>query len=107
MCIRDSAVTINAAFTFRIVNPLMLREKWGEDYYGANVAMIVRGAIEEKYSKSSWDEIVEMPHEAIIRPVMDELENSGVELTYFCMEDRSTTKNIRHYGVNISQLQQG
>ncbi len=97
-------ITVNAAFTFRIVDPLLLRKRWGEDYYGANVAMITRGAVEEAYSRNTWDDILEMSHESIINPVRAELEKSGIELTYFCLEDRSNTKSIRHYGVNIANI---
>lgn len=97
-------ITVNAAFTFRITDPLLVRDKWGEDYYGANVAMVVRGAIEETYSRNTWDEVLEMSHESIIHPIRKELELCGVELTYFCMEDRSNTRSIRHYGVNIANV---
>ena len=100
-------VTVNAAFTYQIIDPLVSRSRWGEEYYAANVAMVVRGVIEEIYSRHTWDEVLEIQHSSFIDACKSDLSSYGIELTYFCMEDRSVTRSIRHYGITVAQVTAG
>lgn len=92
-------ITVNPEFAFRIIDPLVVRENWGSGYV-ARVAMILRGAVEEFHAGHNWDHIVAMGHDAVVEEVISELREKGIEVTDFCVEERSPTISIRHFGVD-------
>jgi hypothetical protein len=94
-------ITVNPEFAYRVIDPLLVRENWGPTYV-ARICMAVRGAVEEMHAGHNWSHVQSMSHDEIVGDVRAELLEGGVDLSYFCVEERAPSRALRHYGVRMS-----
>lgn len=99
-------ITIDTGFSYRITDPIKAREMVAENYV-TKAVMIVRGAVRDSISCNDLPDLLEMDQDSALVSQIEEsingsLKEYGMTLTYFCIEDLAKTRNLRHFGVNLS-----
>lgn len=100
------SVTVDTGFSYRITDPLKTRRLVAENYV-TKAVMITRGEVRELIGRNSFEDLsfVSEDSEEMIQTKanIDSLLNEfGLSLTYFCIEDCCITRNLRHFGVQVS-----
>lgn len=93
-------ITVRPGFSFRIIEPLVTRANWGNDYE-ARVAMAARGVVQYWYSKHTLDELHKSGDDGISEEIEQHLLANGVELAWFCVEEHVATDAVRVFGIDI------
>ena len=106
-----ATVTIDTGFAYIIDDPLLLRSTLS-DGYPTRAAMIVRGRVRELVCSHNFVQLNESHVQGkLLNSLEDDcqamLEKYGLSLTYFCIEDFCPTRNIRHFGVTLSNTNIG
>lgn len=101
----DIEITTDTGFSYRIIDPLAVRQNL-HDAYGVRAVMIVRGAVRDMVNGHTYRHIINSGvgsrlHQMVEEEVGYALEVYGMELTYFCIEDFTRTKSLRHFGVSL------
>lgn len=100
------SVTVDTGFSYRITDPLKARRLVAENYV-TKAVMITRGEVRDLVGRNSFEDLsfVSTDSEEMIQTKenIDRLLNEfGLSLTYFCIEDCCITRNLRHFGVQVS-----
>lgn len=100
------SVTVDTGFSYRITDPLKTRRLVAENYV-TKAVMITRGEVRDLVGRNSFEDLsfVSEDSEEMIQTKanIDSLLNEfGLSLTYFCIEDCCITRNLRHFGVQVS-----
>ena len=100
------SVTVDTGFSYVISDPLRARSSLADNYV-TKAVMVVRGGVRRLVGSHSFEELSEMndTSEAIVNArasINKSLDHCGLTLTYFCIEDLCLTRNIRHFGVSVT-----
>ena len=98
----EHTVTVESEFTYKIVDPILLREMAGSEDYDARLTMMVRGEVETLYREHNFSHVLEMGNESLIENLSWKLEEYGIEVVDIATQDRSISRALRHYGVSIT-----
>lgn len=106
-----TVVTIDTGFAYLIEDPLLVRSSLG-DGYSTRAAMIVRGRVRELVCAHNFSHLSESHESGELIKSMEAdcqsmLEQFGLSMTYFCIEDLCPTRSIRHFGVTLSNTNIG
>ena len=100
------SVTVDTGFSYRISDPLKTRSMVAENYV-IKAVMITRGEVRELVGRNYFEELscVSTDSEEMVHTkgnIDSLLKEYGLSLTYFCIEDCCLTRNLRHFGVSVT-----
>lgn len=96
-------ISVESEFTYKISDPMLLREMAGEEDYLSRLTMMVRGEVETLYREHNFSHVLAMGNDSLIDSLSWKLEEYGIEVIDIATQDRSASMAIRHYGITLVQ----
>ena len=96
----NRSLTIAPGFAYKIVDPILCRASWGEEY-DARIAMLCRGMVSEWFSGHNLNHLQDIDDDQVAEDIEDELVQYGVELSWFRIEECVPARCVRHYGIEL------
>lgn len=102
------SVSVEVGFTFRIYDVLLCREMLGQSYT-EKAAMTVRACVRDVVSGHTFyhlasSDIDSRLHVDTEGEINEMFSDYGMVLDFLCIEEVTTTRNFRHYGLSIQAV---